>query len=173
MFSKFAARRRGFTLIELMIVIIVIAILALIVIPKLAGASKKAKESSMVSNLGILRNALEQFQADTGTYPTVLNDLGAPSSSPPSLPTGYSIATSYKGPYLRAQGGLGSNDAIPRNPFKTSTADGMAEKVGTAGIAAASDTAASVEHWIYDKDSGKVWPNTGGTTEDGKAYLDL
>jgi len=164
-------RNHGFTLIELMIVIIIIAILALILVPKLAGATKKAKEATLVANMNLIRKSLEQFNGDTGTFPTVLNDLGAPASAPPSLPAGYAVSSTYKGPYLRCQGGIGLYDSIPRNPLKTSTADNMAEKAGTAGIT--TDTAASVEHWIYDKDTGKVWVNSAGTTVDGAAYADL
>ncbi len=81
--SAFAARRRGFTLIELLIVIVVIAILALIVIPRVMGASRKAKEATLKGNLHEIRNALEQFQADTGGYPTTANliDIVAPSEA--------------------------------------------------------------------------------------------
>jgi len=110
--TKFAARRRGFTLIELLIVIVVIAILALIVIPRVMSAGRKARESTLRANLHQLRNALEQFQADTGLYPSDLIDITAAKSDPPTtgvnedgdtetIPSG-----SYQGPYLSVSGGM-------------------------------------------------------------------
>ena len=168
MFSTMKSRR-GFTLIELMIVIIVIAILALIVIPKLAGASKKAKESTMKANLAMIRNALEQFQSDTGQYPKTLEDLvvdgGATSTAKGADDT--SVAATYKGPYLRQQGGIGNNKGIPKNPFITSD---IAEVAGTAARATATDPAGA--HWIYNKANGKIWPNATGVIVDGVAGTD-
>ena len=154
------SQRRGFTLIELMIVIIVIAILALIVIPKLAGASKKAKESTLVANLGMIRNALEQFNADCGTYPTNLNDLGVATTTATTIGASTVPANSYKGPYLRPQGGLGANAAVPLNPFVASRATADMEVTGT--TYARDDT----KHWFYDSASGKVWSSYWGTTTD-------
>ncbi len=159
--------RRGFTLIELMIVIIVIAILALIVIPKLASASVKAKESTMKANLGMIRNALEQFQGDTGYYPNTLEDMVKSTGA-----QGYdgtaavSVATTYKGPYMRQQGGVGTNAGIPKNPFITSA---VSEVAGTAAPTAAT-VPSTAAHWVYDKTTGKVWVNTFGTTTDGIDY---
>ena len=133
--SKFP-RRRGFTLIELLIVIVVIAILALIVIPKLMGASRKAKDSTLKANLVILRHAVEMFQADCGVYPVTgdngLTDLTVvdPATLTTSVPAG-----TYKGPYLSSQGGITTNPSIPRNPY-----------VGAGGEI--------VAHWIYTNTSG-------------------
>lgn len=128
--SAFAARRRGFTLIELLIVIVVIAILALIVIPRVMGASRKAKEATLKGNLHEIRNALEQFQADTGGYPTTANliDIVAPSEAKlqsTNLVDEYGDAVNevtgtYKGPYLTTQGGI-DNTGIPENPFEVPT----------------------------------------------------
>ncbi|MEI7832853.1 MAG: prepilin-type N-terminal cleavage/methylation domain-containing protein [bacterium] len=147
-------RRRGFTLIELLIVIVVIAILALIVIPKLMGASRKAKDSTLRANLQILRSAVETFQSDCGGYPNVLSDLTVTTAPTQvyiagvltNLPTG-----SYKGPYLNAQGGI-AGGSIPRNPYSTS---------GTTSA-----------HWGLDN-SGKVTIGTDGPTgtdASGEAY---
>jgi general secretion pathway protein G len=94
---------RGFTLIEMLIVIVVIAILALIVIPRLLGAGRKAKEAALKGDLHMLRNGIQQFEADTGVYPGALADL---QSKPASL-TGADL-TAWQGPYLQS---------IPADPF--------------------------------------------------------
>lgn len=171
MFSS-TKSRRGFTLIELMIVIIVIAILALIVIPKLASASRKAKESSMRANLNMIRNALEQFQSDTGYYPNTLESLVCAAADAVGYDGSATVAvtTTYKGPYMRQQGGIGTNNGIPRNPFITSA---TAETAGTAAPSSAT-TPSTAAHWVYDKAAGKVWPNVLGTTvDDSTAYSAL
>lgn len=109
---------RGFTLIEMLIVIVVIAILALIVIPRLLGAGRKAKEASLKGDLHMLRNAIQQFEADTGGYPSDLDDLqlaraSAPTSGVDDAGNAVSLdATAYQGPYLKTPDG-----AIPADPF--------------------------------------------------------
>lgn len=127
--AKFAARRRGFTLIELLIVIVVIAILALIVIPKLMGASRKAKDSTLRANLHILRSSVENFHADTGCYPAAFSGLTATAGTTPAAISddGTTVAAvaavpagTYKGPYLTGQGGI-DGGAIPVNPYVKET----------------------------------------------------
>lgn len=119
--SKLASRRRGFTLIELLIVIVVIAILALIVIPRLMGASRKAKDSTLKGNLHIIRQAVENFYSDTGLYPLALDALVAEPENGIAV-SGSTLTNTalpdgvWKGPYLRAQGGI-VGTRIPRNPY--------------------------------------------------------
>jgi len=60
---------------EMLIVIVVIAILALIVIPRLLGLGRKEKELALRSNLLLLRNAIQQFEADCGDFPAELSNL--------------------------------------------------------------------------------------------------
>jgi len=67
---------KGFTLIELMIVVAIIGILAAIAIPKFADLVTKSKESSVKGSLGSVRSALSIYYSDTeGIFPTA-NNLG-------------------------------------------------------------------------------------------------
>jgi len=104
---------RGFTLIEMLIVIVVIAILAMIVIPRLLGAGRKAKESALRGDLQQLRNSVQQFEADCGDYPLALTGLmTAPAAG--SLGGG-GIALdvgAWQGPYMRT-----STGNLPDDPF--------------------------------------------------------
>ncbi|MGB9667036.1 MAG: type II secretion system protein [Candidatus Cryosericum sp.] len=64
-------KRRGFTLIELMVVIAIIIILAAIAIPNYLNMTKRAKNSRLASDMATLATALETFKTDWGKYPVV------------------------------------------------------------------------------------------------------
>ena len=69
-------RRKGFTLIELMIVVAIIGILATIAIPKFGSLIRKAGEGASKGNLGALRSALSIYYGDMeGIYPTLMASL--------------------------------------------------------------------------------------------------
>jgi type II secretion system protein G len=67
---KRAKGEKGFTLIELIVVIAVLGVLATMVIPRVVGVKEKAVEAAADANEKIIRNALERYYADEGSYPT-------------------------------------------------------------------------------------------------------
>jgi general secretion pathway protein G len=67
--------RSGFTFIELVIGIAILAILALVVAPGIMGVLEKARISGTVSNLKNIKTAIDMFKVDTAKYPTKLRDL--------------------------------------------------------------------------------------------------
>jgi general secretion pathway protein G len=68
---------KGFTLVELLIVIVILGILAAIVIARFAGATKESKEASLKGNLRTMRSSLEIYKANSNAnlYPASLDDL--------------------------------------------------------------------------------------------------
>ncbi len=61
--------RAGFTLIEILIVVVILGILAAIVIPQIAGMSEEARRSSFAASVKKFAEAVERFRIENGTYP--------------------------------------------------------------------------------------------------------
>jgi prepilin-type N-terminal cleavage/methylation domain-containing protein len=69
--KQFFKNQHGFTLVELMIVIVIVGILAAVAVPIYQGNVKKAKMSECDAALGTIRTALRVFYAEHGRYPVV------------------------------------------------------------------------------------------------------
>jgi len=65
----------GFTLVELMVVLTVIALLLSVVVPDYVGRMQKAEEAVLKENLVVMRDALDKHYADAGKYPGTLQEL--------------------------------------------------------------------------------------------------
>lgn len=112
------ARNRAFTLVELLIVIIIVAVLASIVVPHFQTKSLHSKEAALKSTLQMHRSALERFHADTGRWPRTLNALARE-----TVPTqvkdddGTLVSpTGWNGPYLIVPDNAAPLGIIARDP---------------------------------------------------------
>lgn len=66
---------RGFTLIELMVVMAIVALLASIAAPRYFRSLQKSKETALLQSLTTMRDAIDQYAADKGRYPDSLQEL--------------------------------------------------------------------------------------------------
>ena len=160
---------RGFTLVELLIVVIILAILAAIVVPQFSAASDDAKLASLDTTLANMRAAVDLYYQQHGEYPgnAASNGSGDCASGPGGAPgtgptqteqsfmdqmsrytngSGKSCTktdTAFKyGPYLK-------KDILPNNPVTSSNAL-LISSAGTLGMT----SAVSNGGWKYDTLTG-------------------
>lgn len=102
-------RKKAFTLVELLIVVIILGILAAVVIPQFSDASTEARDSSLATNLATIRGQIELYRLQhNGTYPaftTFANQMTQKTNASGTVGTG---AGYDFGPYMQR---------IPNNPF--------------------------------------------------------
>jgi len=133
-------RSQGFTLVEILIVVVILGILAAIVIPQFSTASDAARASSTVSQLQTIRSQLELYKTQhQNTYPDIITDwsplLETSSADPTAAESGSTTPSSTHpfGPYLQK---------APTNPF-----------MGSDTVAA---TAADGVGWEYSQTTGVI-----------------
>jgi general secretion pathway protein G len=94
-------RRRAFTLVEMLLVLAILAILAAIVYPNVAGRSQQARETAAKTQIENFTTALNAFEVDNGFFPRGKDGLQALMVKPRD-------ASNWRGPYL---------DKVPADPW--------------------------------------------------------
>ncbi len=142
----------AFTLIEVLIVVVIMAILAGTVITNFSSSTKDAMESAVKSNLRTMRSQIELYSVDHDNhYPEIqgndlqqlyraTNDAGQMDVPGPLYP---------HGPYI---------DSVPYNPYDDSN---RVTAVAAAGQKPAGPVG-SLGGWQYDQSTGEIWPNHEG-----------
>lgn len=139
-------RGKGFTLVEILIVVVILGILAAIVVPQFAGAANEARTGNVVTQTNTIETQLELYAArNNGLYPDLVTDGWG------DVGDNADPETMIGGGYLKAP---------PVNPHSTAaTASDVAATVmldKAAADAAAEALEAAASGWIYDRASGQV-----------------
>jgi prepilin-type N-terminal cleavage/methylation domain-containing protein len=155
------ARSDGFTLVELLIVVIILAILAAIVVPQFAQSTDDARDASLDSTLANMRSALDFYYQQHGEYPSVLGDGTNAANSVGAFlgqMTRYTDVdgdaqttqdvTHEFGPYLR-------KDVMPTEPWTNINA----LEIVTAGALGMTATAGDPGGWKFDNVTGQFIVN--------------
>lgn len=95
--------RRAFTLIELLLVLVILASLAIIVVPKFTGVSERSKKQAAETGIEGITTALNRFEVECGRFPTTAEGLGALLEAPGNV-------KGWNGPYLEKRN-------MPKDPW--------------------------------------------------------
>jgi general secretion pathway protein G len=98
------SRRGGFSLIELLLVLVILAILAAVVVPKFTGRSDQAREAAAKTDVSQMETAIDMFEQDAGRFPNSTEGLSALTRQPQS-----GDIKAWKGPYLKRE--------VPTDPW--------------------------------------------------------
>lgn len=85
-FARITTKQKGFTLIEIMVVIVIIGILATLVVPRIMGRPDEARVVSAKHDVTTLVQALKLYKLDSGRYPTTEQGLNALVTKPSTDP---------------------------------------------------------------------------------------
>lgn len=105
--SRLNAGAHGFTLAEVLIVVVILGLLATFILPRLAGRTRQARETAVKTQISMLSSTLQQFELDVGRYPTTEEGLEALLAKPADP----SAAAKWKGPYLE------NTTTLPKDPW--------------------------------------------------------
>ena len=145
--AKYARIRNqaGFTLIEIMVVVVILGILAMYIAPKIMGRPEEAKQVKARMDIASLETALKLYKLDTGAYPTTEQGLSALVAKPETAPA----------PRNWRDGGYLEKPRVPKDPWGNdfvylspgSHGDFDLISYGGDGVAGGEGTGADVNNW--------------------------
>jgi len=126
---------QGFTLVEIMIVVAIIALLAAIAIPNLLRARMTSNDALAKATLRAISTAAESYgTANNGNYPTTITELTAPVSGPPYLNTDYCTGSPLIAGYNYACTFTATSYNVVATPSVVGTTGSQAETITTGGV---------------------------------------
>lgn len=139
-------KQRGFTLMELMVVIVILGVLASLVVPNLMGNKDRADRQKAVTDIVALENALDMYKLDNHRYPTTEQGMEALITAPTLAPLAENYSTD--GYIRRLPNDPWGNDYILISPGEHGAVD-----ITSAGPDGEAGTADDINNWDNDKKS--------------------
>lgn len=144
--QQIRATERGFTLMELMVVIVILGVLASLVVPNLMGNKDRADRQKAVSDIVALENALDMYKLDNHRYPTTEQGLEALITAPELSPKAENYNTD--GYIRRLPADPWGNDYILISPGEHGAID-----ISSVGPDGEAGTADDINNWDNNKKS--------------------
>ena len=85
--SRAARHPRGFTLVEIMVVVVILGILAVLIVPRVVGRTDEARAVAAKQDIAAVMQALKLYRLDNGRYPSTEQGLAALVTKPQGQPT--------------------------------------------------------------------------------------
>jgi prepilin-type N-terminal cleavage/methylation domain-containing protein len=139
--------RTGFTLVEILIVVVIMAVMAAIVIPQFNNSTDDTRKATVQFNLSIVRSVIQTYRGQHGQMPFVndVQDLAEVITNKTQTNGTIDNTNGIFGPYV---------DVFPENSFSNS----ISIKLITNDPATSSDvTSGGSGGWLYNKTTGGLW----------------
>jgi len=144
---KSLGNRRGFSLIELVIVVMILGVLGAIAAPKLLGTSQRATDNGLRQTVSVIRTAIDSFAAEHGE----------------DLPGADGQETTFKSDltaYLRGT-------EFPTCPIGAAKNNQVRMAAGTGSIVPGIGATEATQSWVYQYEVGDFYVNSNAVSEDG------
>ena len=150
--------KKGFTLLELMVVVAMIGILAALAIPRYADLVEKSREGATKGNIGAIMSSIRIYSADNGG--NMSEDLKAAQYSRymSQIPA---VKVTHPGSGFQLSGRSNEIEILDKTPGKSKG------KGNAYGLTKFNN---NTDGWRYDPESGNIWVNNGQTDTQGMFY---
>jgi type IV pilus assembly protein PilA len=166
--------QKGFTLIELMIVVAIIGILAAIALPKFADMLEKSRDGATKGNLDSMKSAINMYTADqAGAYPVIITDTHVSQSNDVNFLKKYmdsipAVKSTAKSELNLVGQGSGPGTGAPYLVSAVVHANWLGTGIGLA--AGNLQVALTGKGWRYDSMEGRIWVNSNLIDMTGTYY---